>query len=427
MFDYIFFDLDGTLTRSGDGIKKSAAHAIAQVGYPALPDARLDAFVGPPLLESFMRFCGMDEATALRAVQLYRARFEDVGWRENAVYPGIAQLLRALRAAGKRTSIVTAKPERFAVRIAEYFGLAPYLDAVVGIPMNEHHADKAALIARALPAGADKARVVMVGDRKFDVLGAKDAGVSSLAVGYGYGTREELAACAPDFFAETVSDLFPLLGVERPRGRFFTFEGNDGCGKSTQMALIGDWLAERGWEIVRTREPGGCPVAERIRALVLADAADREARAMTAECEALLFAASRAQHVHDVILPALEAGKIVLCDRFLDSSIVYQGYGRELGEDFVRQINVPALKARPDRTFLYEIDEGAALRRATRGGHADRIEAEGVAYQRLVRSAYASLRAKEPERIQVVDGSGTIEEVFARTQRAVADCLNTKE
>ena len=172
------------------------------------------------------------------------------------------------------------------MRIAEYFGLAPYLDAVVGIPLNEHHADKAALIARALPAGADKARVVMVGDRKFDVLGAKDAGVSSLAVGYGYGTREELDACAPDFFAETVDDLFPLLGVERPRGRFFTFEGNDGCGKSTQMALIGDWLAERGWEIVRTREPGGCPVAERIRALVLADAADREARAMTAECEA---------------------------------------------------------------------------------------------------------------------------------------------
>ena len=121
-------------------------------------------------------------------MQFYRARFEDVGWRENAVYPGIAQLLRALRAAGKRASIVTAKPERFAVRIAEYFGLAPYLDAVVGIPMNEHHADKAALIARALPAGADKARVVMVGDRKFDVLGAKDAGVSSLAVGYGYGT-----------------------------------------------------------------------------------------------------------------------------------------------------------------------------------------------------------------------------------------------
>ena len=123
MYDYIFFDLDGTLTRSGEGIKKSAAHAIAQLGYPALTEAQLDSFVGPPLLESFRTLCGMDEETALRAVAIYRARFEDVGWRENAVYPGIAPLLRALRAAGKHVSIVTAKPERFAVRIAEYFGI----------------------------------------------------------------------------------------------------------------------------------------------------------------------------------------------------------------------------------------------------------------------------------------------------------------
>src|SRR5699024_5339642 len=137
--------------------------AIAQLGYPALTEAQLDSFVGPPLLESFRTLCGMDEETALRAVAIYRARFEDVGWRENAVYPGIAPLLRALRAAGKHVSIVTAKPERFAVRIAEYFGMAPYLNAIVGIAMDEHHADKAALIARALPAGADKARAVMVG------------------------------------------------------------------------------------------------------------------------------------------------------------------------------------------------------------------------------------------------------------------------
>lgn len=427
MYDYIFFDLDGTLTRSGEGIKKSAAHAIAQLGYPALTEAQLDSFVGPPLLESFRTLCGMDEETALRAVAIYRARFEDVGWRENAVYPGIAPLLRALRAAGKHVSIVTAKPERFAVRIAEYFGMAPYLDAIVGIAMDEHHADKAALIARALPAGADRARAVMVGDRKFDVLGAKEAGISSLAVGYGYGTRKELDACAPDMFASTVSELFGLLGVSRPRGRFFTFEGTDGCGKSTQMALLGDWLTLRGWEVICTREPGGCPVSERIRQIVLSDAADETGRAMTAECEALLFAASRAQHVHDVILPALEDGKIVLCDRFLDSSIVYQGYGRELGEDFIRQINVPAERARPDATFLYRIDAEAALTRATNGGHADRIEAEGAPFQRRLRAAYEALREREPARIRVLDGSGSIEEVFARTKSAVASCLNTKE
>ncbi len=104
--------------------------------------------------------------------------------------------------------------------------------------------------------------------------------------------------------------LFPLLGVSRPRGAFFTFEGTDGCGKSTQMALTADWLEARGWEVVRTREPGGCPLAERIRDLVLADARDEGARGMTAECEALLFAASRAQHVHDVSRPRCRRGKL---------------------------------------------------------------------------------------------------------------------
>ena len=138
MYDYVLFDLDGTLTRSGDGIKNSAAHAIARLGYAPLTGAQLDKFVGPPLLESFMELCGMDESTALKAVELYRERFESVGWRENAVYPGIAPLLRALRAAGKYVAIATAKPEYFAVRIAEYFGMAPYLNAIIGIPMTDH-------------------------------------------------------------------------------------------------------------------------------------------------------------------------------------------------------------------------------------------------------------------------------------------------
>lgn len=427
MFDYVLFDLDGTLTRSGDGIKKSAAHAIAHLGYPPLTDEQLDTFVGPPLLESFMAMCGMDEHTALQAVEVYRERFGRVGWRENAVYAGIAPLLKALRAAGKFVALATAKPEVLARRIVEHFGLAPYLSAVVGISMTEHHADKAAIIQKALPAGADKRRAVMVGDRKFDVLGAREAGVTALAVGYGYGSREELEACAPDLFAPDVASLFPLLGVARPRGAFITFEGTDGCGKSTQMALAGDWLEARGWEVVRTREPGGCQLSERIRALVLADARDENARGMTAECEALLFAASRAQHVHDVILPALEAGKIVLCDRFLDSSIVYQGFGRELGEDFIRQINAPARKACPDLTLLYEIDEREALGRATREGRPDRIEAEQDAYFARVRRAYEALAAAQPQRVRALDAAGSIEDVFSRTRRAVADFLTTKE
>lgn len=427
MFDYVLFDLDGTLTRSGEGITKSAAYAIERLGFAPLSQAELDRFVGPPLLTSFMEMCGMDEPAALEATRVFRERFESVGWRENAVYPGIAPLLRALRAAGKYLAIATAKPETFALRIARHFGMEPYLNRIVGAGMDDKHADKATIIARALPEGADRRRVVMVGDRKFDVLGAKAAGVSSLAVGYGYGSREELSACAPDLFAPDVDALFPLLGVRKPRGRFVTFEGGDGCGKTTQMALLAQWLEERGWEIVKTREPGGCPIAERIRQIVLSDARDEAGRGMTAECEALLFAAGRAQHVHDVIAPGVAAGKLVLCDRFLDSSIVYQAHGRELGEDFVRLINTPASKARPDLTLLYQLDEREALRRAVQSGSPDRIEAEGAAYQARVRRAYAALVRAEPDRIRTVDAAGSIQDVFERTRRVAADFLDTKE
>ncbi len=426
MYDYVLFDLDGTLTRSGDGIKNSAAHAIARLGYAPLTGAQLDKFVGPPLLESFMELCGMDEPTALKAVELYRERFESVGLARKRRLPRHRPTAARSARGGQVRSHrhgqagILCRAHRRILRHGPVF--------------ERHHwhprrppREKAALIARALPAGADKSRAVMVGDRKFDVLGAKAAGVHSLAVGYGYGSHAELEACAPDMFAADVSSLFALLGVERPRGCFITFEGTDGCGKSTQMALAAAAASERGWELVRTREPGGCPISERIRQVVLSDASDADARGMTDECEALLFAASRAQHVHDVILPALRAGKIVLCDRFLDSSIVYQGYGRELGEDFIRQINKPALCARPDLTLLYEIDEKEALGRATRDGHADRIEAEGAAYQRRVRNAYASLRDREPERLRGVDATGTIEDVFARTQKALLDFLDTKE
>lgn len=423
MFDYVLFDLDGTLTRSGEGIKKCAAHAIARMGFAPLSEAQLDFFVGPPLLESFMQLCGMTQEQALDAVSIYRERFERVGWRENAVYEGIAPLLRALRAAGRYLAIATAKPEVFARRIAEHFGLAPFLDAIVGICADNHHADKATLIAQSLPPGADRRRAVMVGDRIYDVEGARRAGVTSLAVGYGYGSLEELRAAKPDLMAETVDDLFALLGVSRPRGRFITFEGADGCGKSTQMDLVFSHLAERGFEVLRTREPGGCPIAERVRKIILCGAQDPLGRGMTAECEALLFAAARAQHVCEVILPALKAGKIVLCDRFLDSSIAYQAYGRELGEDFVRQINVPALRAQPDLTLLYRLDADTARRRAQNSGAPDRIEDENAAYFARVRDAYARLLAAHPERIRPVDASGDIQDVFEKTRMFVDNFL----
>ena len=418
-FDYVLFDLDGTLTESGEGIKNCVAHAIERMGFPALPDERLAAFVGPPLIPMFVGACGMTEAEAFRAVVFYRERFEAVGWAENSVYPGIPALLKALKSAGKYVALATAKPEPFAVRIAEHFGILPFLDRVSGASMDERHADKAELIRSALPEGAELSRAAMVGDRRFDIDGARRAGIRAVGVGYGYGTFEELEAAGPDAIAETVSGLFPILGASRPRGRFVTFEGTDGCGKSTQQHLLAEWLQLRGYEVVVTREPGGCPISERIRELVL----DVGALGMTDECEALLFAAARAQHVHDVILPALDSGKIVLCDRFLDSSIAYQAHGRELGETFVRQINAPAEKVRPDCTLVYSLDAETAKERMLSQSAPDRIEVEKGEYFARVERAYSDIARREPERVRVVNANGTIEEVFEKTLELAKDFL----
>jgi dTMP kinase len=285
--------------------------------------------------------------------------------------------------------------------------------------MDELHADKAELIARALPDGADLSRAAMVGDRRFDIEGAKRAGVHSIGVGYGYGSREELERAEPDAIAETVSDLYPILGVSRPCGKFVTFEGTDGCGKSTQQRMLADWLALRGHEVVLTREPGGCPISERVRELVL----DVGAQGMTDECEALLFAAARAQHIHDVILPALESGKLVLCDRFLDSSIAYQAHGRELGETFVRQINAPAEKVKPNLTLLYALDAETAKERVLSQSAPDRIEVEKSDYFARVARAYSDIARREPTRVRVVNANGTIEEVFQKTLALAKDFL----
>lgn len=421
-FDSVLFDLDGTLTESGEGIKKSAAYAIEKMGFPPRSFLELDAFVGPPLIASFMAECGMTEAQALQATQFYRERFEKVGWKENKVYPGIPVLLKALKKAGCSIAIATGKPELFAIRIAEFFGLSPFLDKIVGITMDDNRADKSHLIERALPEGADRSRAVMIGDRKFDIDAAHATGVSSIGVTYGYGSREELDKTRPDAIAENVDALFALLGVARPRGHFITFEGADGCGKSTQINLVNEWLTLRGYETILSREPGGCPISERIRQVVL----DIRAEGMTDECEALLFAASRAQHVNDVILPALVDGKIMLCDRFLDSSLAYQAHGRELGEAFIRQINKPALKVQPDLTLLFMADVHKAKSRVRASSEPDRIEVEASAYFVRVNRAYSDMLQTEPDRIRLVDSNGPIEEVSQHVLPIVEDFL-TKE
>ena len=193
-------------------------------------------------------------------------------------------------------------------------------------------------------------------------------------------------------------------------GVFITLEGADGCGKSTQAALVADALEARGREVVRLREPGGTAISEKIRALLL----DPDNAEMVPECELLLYEASRAQLTRQVIGPALARGAAVLCDRYYDSTYAYQAGGRGLGDNLVRRANLlGSCGIVPDRTLVLDLEPTLAYARATSGG-ADRMEAEGLAFQERVRAAYLRLAEEEPGRVRLIDASGEKDEVTAR-------------
>ena len=195
------------------------------------------------------------------------------------------------------------------------------------------------------------------------------------------------------------------------RGILISFEGSDGCGKSTQVIRLAERLRAAGLSVLTTREPGGTPAGESIRHLLQTA---REGAALTPEAELLLFAASRAQLVREVILPALEKGTWVLVDRFLDSTTVYQGVARRLKAEEVRAINEFAVGGlRPDVTFLFDLDTGIALERlgARGGAAADRIENQPRAFFEAVRAGYLQLAAEESQRFRVIDASQPVEAV----------------
>ena len=419
-YDAVIFDLDGTLTESEPGITKSVQYALEKMNRPVPDQATLRRFIGPPLMESFMEITGMTEADAVQAVEIYRERFSSVGWRENSVYRGIAPLLRSLKKNGAYVGVATGKPLDFSKRIIDYFGLSPFIDRIEAITMTDHHADKPALVRRALP---ERFRAAcMVGDRAGDMEGALANGIDGVGALYGYGSRAELEGAGAAFVAGDVAALtgYLLDGSPEETGVFVTFEGSDGCGKTTQMKRAADWLASCGYEVVSTREPGGCPISERIRAIIL----DVGSAGMTAECEALLYAASRAQHVAQVIMPALRRGAVVLCDRFLDSSLAYQGEGRRLGEALVRAVNEPALKGlEPDRTLFYDLSPDKAMSRRLAVSEPDRMELEKKEFTDRVYGAYLRLARDNPGRIAVIDGDRPIEAVEADTRRMLLGAL----
>jgi dTMP kinase len=200
-------------------------------------------------------------------------------------------------------------------------------------------------------------------------------------------------------------------------GRLIAFEGVEGSGKSTQLELLRRALEGRVREVVVTREPGGTPAGERIRAVLLDPAVELHPRA-----EALLFAAARAELVEAVIRPALERGAHVLCDRYLDSSLAYQGGARGLGRGPVTEVNRFATGGLvPDLVVLLDLDPASGLRR--RAGELDRIEAQDLAFHRRVRQAFCDLAAADPGRFAVIDAAAPVQEVAARVQAAVLPLL----
>lgn len=206
-------------------------------------------------------------------------------------------------------------------------------------------------------------------------------------------------------------------------GFFITFEGIEGCGKTTQLRRVATALEKQGFPVVVTREPGGCPIADAIRGILL-DAANG---AMVPTTELLLYAAARAQHVAEVIAPALAAGKIVLCDRFTDSTIAYQGYGRNLDRQMIQQLNALAVDTlKPNLTLLLDCPVTIGLGRAKQRiamleqNKEERFEQESLLFHERVRDGFLALAVAEPERFVVLDGSRTVEETETIVTEAIA-------
>lgn len=189
------------------------------------------------------------------------------------------------------------------------------------------------------------------------------------------------------------------------KGLFITFEGADGCGKTTQMKLLAEYLQKKGHEVVLTREPGGKGLGEKVREILLnydGEVSDR--------CESFLFLADRAQNIDIIVNPAVEAGKIVLCDRHTDSTVAYQGYGRGLDLERINLLNNLATNDRkPDLTFVFDIDTETSMKRV--GKEKDRMESAGLEFHNRVRDGYLKIAQQEPERIKVIDASKSIEDI----------------
>lgn len=206
----ILFDLDGTLTDSGEGIINCATLALRHFGLPIPSYTDMRTFVGPPLRDSFIRF-GVPADQADEAIRVYRSRYIPTGMFENTPYPGIRELLEKLRAEGYTLYVATSKPEEMSVTILEKFDLAKYFHRICGASIDSSRSTKDAVIAYLLESSGAKEDMVMVGDTKYDILGAKAHGIPAIGVGWGYGKVEEMEEAGAVGIAETMDELIGLI------------------------------------------------------------------------------------------------------------------------------------------------------------------------------------------------------------------------
>lgn len=212
MHKYILFDLDGTLTDSSEGITKSVQYALRKMGYQADDRKALEVFIGPHLTDAGMEYYGMTREEGERFLGYYREMYSVIGVSGNRIYDGIKELLEALNQAGHTAIVATSKPEEFAVKILAEFGLSQWFSRIVGNTLDDLRPTKAAVIAEALSgAGINRQTAVMVGDRKYDIIGAKENQIPSIGVLFGFGSKEELTSAGADFLVQSVNELQDLL------------------------------------------------------------------------------------------------------------------------------------------------------------------------------------------------------------------------
>lgn len=216
-FEILLFDLDGTLTDSAEGILNCAGYALEMMGITETDRVKLMRFVGPPLVDSFTEFYGMSKEDALKAVAIYRERYPRKGIFENRVYDGIPEMLDRLKRGGKRLAVATSKPETYALRILEHFSLREYFEVVTGAELSGERNNKSEVIDECLKrlGNPDKAKVLMIGDRRQDINGAKACGVKCAGVRFGYAEENELEKAGADFIFASPSELAEAILEEK--------------------------------------------------------------------------------------------------------------------------------------------------------------------------------------------------------------------